>query len=131
MAGGSPMSSIQCVKEIVYISGPMSSSGEPGTNLNRAALAAAMLMDAGFLPFVPHLSWIQHAITPWVPLERLKETTLSWVDRSDALLRLHGDSEGADGEVLRAVSLGIPVFYSVHHLMLRFRVSGKGGDAMA
>lgn len=104
-------------KEIVYVSGPMSTSGEPGINLHCAVHAAATLVENSFLPFVPHLTWIMHAIQPMVDVEQWKHFTMSWVDRSDILLRLAGDSDGADDEVKRAVSLNIPVFYSMSHLL--------------
>jgi hypothetical protein len=39
-----------------------------------------------------------------------------WVLRCDALLRLPGESQGADAEVELAKKHGIPVFYSIEEL---------------
>ena len=112
---------IERVREVVYVSGPMSTSGEPGNNLHNAVQAAAKLTYEGFLPYVPHLVWLQHAIAPWVAVATWQQMTLAWVDRSDALLRLHGDSRGADEEVRRAINQHIPVFYAMEHLLTEFR----------
>ena len=40
-----------------------------------------------------------------------------WVERSDYLLRLKGESAGADKEVALAKELGIPVYYSIKSLL--------------
>lgn len=38
---------------------------------------------------------------------------LEWMDHMDAVLRLPGESAGADMEVAHAKALGLPVFYSI------------------
>jgi hypothetical protein len=114
------------VHETVYISGPMSTSGEPGQNLHNAVKASAKLVYEGFLTYVPHLTWLQHAIQPWVAVRTWERMTLAWVSRCDILLRLPGDSKGADEEVERANSLSIPVFCSVDDVIRYYR---KEGDA--
>lgn len=88
----------------IFIAGPMSSSGEPGPNLHQAAVAASRLVEAGHAVYVPHLTWIVDAIRP-APIEQWKESDLAWIDASDAVLRLPGESKGADAEVAYAVEL--------------------------
>ena len=101
----------------VYIAGPMSTSGEPGTNVYHAAYAAAELLRAGFFPFVPHVTWFLHMIRPDVDVELWMRWDRHWLGACDCVLRLSGDSKGADAEVERAHELGIPVYYSVESLI--------------
>lgn len=98
---------------LVYVAGPMTTSGEPGPNLHAACDAAAELLLRGFTPLVPHLSWIAHAIRPDVPAELWMGAGLVLVERSSAVLRLPGRSVGSDIECERAQELGIPVYESV------------------
>jgi hypothetical protein len=42
---------------------------------------------------------------------------LAWVEAADALIRLPGESVGADQEVALARKLGIPVFRNVYDLI--------------
>lgn len=99
----------------IYISGPLTSSGNVLENLERAMEATRQLIAAGFAPFCPHLTYhvdpgeqIPHAT--WLDCE------LPWVEVADAVLRLPGESKGADIEVDRAKAVGIPVFRSVGEL---------------
>ena len=106
----------------IYISGPLTSSGNVLDNLARAMDAARALIAAGFAPFSPHLTYhvdpgetIPHAT--WMEIE------LPWVTVADALLRLPGESLGADLEVARAEEAGIPVFTTVADLADHFTVA--------
>ena len=103
----------------VYISGPLTTSGNVLENLDRAMAAARRLIDAGFAPFCPHLTYhvdpggeIPHAV--WL------EAELPWVQVADAVLRLPGESIGADMEVEHATIHGVPVFGSVGELVRAF-----------
>jgi hypothetical protein len=98
----------------VYIAAPYSS--DPISNTVRAMEAAHALLDAGFHPFVPHLSHFleKHRHRPyrdWMDLD------FAWLRVSEAVLRLPGESPGADEEVTLARALGIPVFESVEALI--------------
>ena len=44
------------------------------------------------------------------------EIDLDWMYRCDCLLRIDGESEGADKEILMARELKIPVFYNITDL---------------
>ena len=97
----------------VFISGPY--SGNPVANTEAAMDAAHALMDLGFHPFCPHLSHFleQYRSRPYEEWMRLD---LEWVAQCDVLLRLPGESEGADREVAAAKSDGIRVFFSIEEV---------------
>ena len=108
-----------CVTLLVYIAGPYTGDGSPEAaerNVRAAIDAQAQLLDAGVLAIVPHLSHYAHAVCPrsyeaWMTLD------LALVDRCDAVLRLPGESRGADDEVLRAQEDGTMVLYSVEDVI--------------
>jgi hypothetical protein len=99
----------------IYVASPYS-LGDPLTNVRRQINAAEELINAGFVPFLPLLSHYQneihsHDYETWVRLDN------SWIEVCHAVLRLPGESKGADGEVALARELGIPVYYSVGELV--------------
>ena len=103
----------------VYIAGPLSSSGNYLENVRQAVVAAEKLLEMGFVPFVPHLSALWQLISPhdeheyWLPMD------LAWIDRCDAVLRLPGESKGADAETEHALAQGKPVFGSIEEIAWR------------
>lgn len=104
--------------QCVYISGPMTGDGTP-EEMRRNVLAAweifKLLIDRGFSPLCPHFSGLvpDHGD---LTREEWVANDLHWVGKADAMLRLHGDSDGADDEVLHASHCGIPVFSTVEQL---------------
>lgn len=105
------------MRKRVYISGPISGSGDIITNVCDGLAVARILITLGFSPFCPHLSHfldrdrkIAHNV--WL------ECDLSWVEVSDAILRLPGASPGADEEVEFAKKNNIPVFTDIDDLLL-------------
>lgn len=99
----------------VYVAGPYT-HGDVAVNVKTALDAAIALLDAGFAPYVPHLTHFLHMMHPrpykdWIALD------LEWLPVCDALIRLHGESPGADREVAEAQRLGIPVYQSVAALI--------------
>lgn len=98
----------------VYVAGPYSSDPVLGT---RAAIEAAdWLAQRGFVPFIPHLTHFWHFLIPH-PYEFWLEQDLEWLKKCDALLRLPGESSGADREVTMARTWHIPVFFDVADLL--------------
>ena len=67
---------------------------------------------AGHTPFIPHMNLLANLITPHGEAIWLDEV-LKFVPRCDAVLRLPGESRGADKEVSLANEMGIPVYYNV------------------
>jgi hypothetical protein len=98
----------------IYIASPYT-IGDIAVNVKRQIDCADDLMNLGFAPFVPLFSHFQHIMHPR-PYEDWVKTDLEWVLVCDCLLRLSGESKGADGEVEFAKKYGIPVFYSIEEL---------------
>jgi hypothetical protein len=99
----------------VYIASPYT-KGDVAVNVKKQLDCADELMTFGFAPFAPLYSHFQHMAHPrpyedWIKIDR------EWVLVCDCLLRLPGESSGADGEVELAKANKIPVYYSVEELL--------------
>jgi hypothetical protein len=99
----------------VYIASPYS-IGDAAVNVRVQIDAANELMDKGFIPYAPLMSHFHHFVHPRSHAEWMR-IDLVWVSMCDCLLRLPGESDGADREVRYAESLGKPVFYGIKELM--------------
>lgn len=102
----------------VYIASPYT-IGDVAVNVRTQLEMANVLMNYGFAPFAPLYSHFQHMAFPrpytdWIKID------LEWVKVCDAVLRLEGESKGADGEVKFAQENNIPVFYTVWDLRKHF-----------
>lgn len=96
-------------RPLVYVAGPYRSP-EPVENTNGVIAFADRLHRTGHVTcVVPHLSMFWHLVRPH-PVEYWLEYDLALLARCDALLRIPGESEGSDNEVLFAKGRGIPVF---------------------
>jgi hypothetical protein len=95
----------------VYIAGPYS-KGDVMLNIREAIFAADWVIAAGNIPFLPHLTGFWHVISP-KPYEKWLELDMAWLRQCDCVIRLPGESSGADGEVAEAKALGLPIFASV------------------
>lgn len=92
---------------LVFLAGPFTSNPMHGTRA--ASLAGDILYAAGYDVYVPHLSILDDVISPH-DSDYWYERTLRMVDHCDVLLRLPGESVGADRELERGKELGIPTF---------------------
>ena len=98
----------------VYIAGPYSS--DPLANTEKAIDLAEHLAQRGFIPYVPHLShywdmrW-KHQADFWYQYD------YHWLECCDCLIRLPGESRGADNEMQYMIELGKPVFLDVDSLL--------------
>lgn len=104
----------------VYLASPYT-IGDPVENVNRQIDMSAFLLDRGFIPFAPLLCHYIDQKHPrsyetWVAYDNL------WLLKCDAVLRLPGESKGADAEVDLAIRNNIDVFFDVNDL---FAVYGK------
>src|ERR1700724_396637 len=109
----------------VYIAGPIS-KGDLQHNLDQGRQAAITLMRAGFAPLCPMLTCYMGGDKPEImPNGTTHEDWLSidlpWAAVADALVRLPGESAGADREEKLAVDLGIPVYQDVDTLIAQPR----------
>lgn len=109
----------------VYIASPYT-KGDVAVNVRTQLEMANKLMDLGFAPFAPLYSHFQHMAFPR-PYEDWINIDLEWVKVCDAVLRLPGESKGADGEVLYAHDLNIPVFYEnqIYDMIKHFGMDDK------
>jgi hypothetical protein len=102
------------MRERVYVAGPYS-KGDVAENVHKAFKAANDLADLGFAPFVPHFTHFWHLMFER-PYEFWLELDNQFLSCCQALLRLPGESNGADKEVALARKLGIPVFHDIDSL---------------
>lgn len=105
------------VRPRIYVSGPLTSSGNPEQNRDEAYAIGRKLIELGFAPLVPHYTWDMDFQHQFPDLRTWLEVDLPWLVQADAVLRLPGDSRGADGEVLFARDHGIPVFATIQALL--------------
>ena len=99
----------------IFVYGPYT-HGDVAANVRNAILAANELRDHGFYPFIPHLSHYWHTLCPR-PYEEWLVMDLEWLRVCHALLRLPGESSGADKEVEWCIAHEMPVFYEMADLL--------------
>src|SRR5712691_3429327 len=102
------------VKPLVYMAGPISS--DPFGNARKAIrLYSRLLRDLVVVPFCPHVGFAVNLQVD-CSYEAWMADDFAVIRHCDALLRMPGESPGADREVALAEELGIPVFDSVDGL---------------
>lgn len=99
---------------VVYVAGPYS-KGDVMVNIREAMRMGQVLIDAGYVVFVPHLSAFQHLVDHR-PYREWLDYDFRVILCCDAVLRLPGESPGADEEVAFAVRNGIPVHSALETL---------------
>jgi Domain of unknown function (DUF4406) len=99
----------------VYVAGPYS-KGDAALNVRAAIKAAECVSARGFTPFVPHLTHLWHLMSPH-SIEFWYAYDNEWLAACDVLLRLPGESKGADAEVALAKKLGKRVYFDVDVLI--------------
>lgn len=102
----------------VYVAGPYT-KGDVAMNVRAAIEAADRILKAGHVPFLPHLTHFWHLVCPG-PYEQWIDFDLKWLPVCDALVRLPGESRGADGEVAAAEELGLPVFHGLEAFLTAY-----------
>jgi hypothetical protein len=113
----------------VYVAGaisPRDGRGHPVlqflTNIRRGLRAVNEVLLAGYQPFSPFndfLYWFQLRDDEEITESMIKALSMGWLEECNAVLVLP-DWEGSSGtlaEIMRAVELGIPVFYSMEDLL--------------
>lgn len=103
-------------KKYVYIAGPYT-QGDLVSNIRNAVEAAERLTMNGFIPFIPHLTMLWDLISKndyafWIEYDN------NWLLKCDYLVRLDGESPGADKEIALAHEHNIPVYYSIRDLFV-------------
>ncbi|MFH0938225.1 MAG: DUF4406 domain-containing protein [Planctomycetota bacterium] len=103
------------MKTKVYIAAPYT-HGDAVLNVRKAIETADELAIRGFTPFVPHLTHFWHLVLPhkikfWYALDN------EWLAACDVVLRLPGESFGANAEVQLAWALGKRVYFGMDELI--------------
>lgn len=96
------------VFKYVYVASPYT-KGDTAINVRRNVEAADNLARHGYIPFVPLLTHFWHLLIPH-PYEFWCALDDAWVEKCDCLVRLTGESSGADKEMEMARKHDIPVF---------------------
>ncbi len=92
----------------VYVAGPYTKP-DPAINTGFAIEQANVLFNNNFIPHIPHLTHFWHfkcnrPYHDWIRLDFI------WLEKCDVMIRLPGESRGADFEAQHATKKGIPVF---------------------
>jgi hypothetical protein len=106
----------------VFIAGPHTYP-DPEINTFKAMEAFDRLLNLGFIPFCPHLTHFIHKAYPR-SYESWCEYDLKWLEKCVVLLRLPGESIGADKEVEFANDHGINVFYDIESMVRYYVIRG-------
>ena len=100
----------------IYVAGPITKGDYP-TNIRKAIDAGIELLECGYSPYIPHLDMLLVLVKP-MRFETLIKWDLDWLILCDGVLRLPGESKGADIEIAFAKENHIPVFYSISELVV-------------
>lgn len=98
----------------VFISCPYT-KGDVAINIRKAIEVADILAEAGYTPYIPILTHFWHLVSP-KPWEFWIDYDSNLLPMFDCVLRIPGESKGADREVEQAIGLCIPVYYSIDEL---------------
>ena len=98
----------------IYIASPYT-LGDTGMNVRNQILTGHELMKLGFFPYIPELHHFVHMICP-LTYDEVMSLDLVWLECCDCVLRLPGESKGADIETEHALKNNIKVFYSIKEI---------------
>jgi len=107
--------------QLIYIAGPLSGPDQDH-NVRQAVLTAEVCRRRGHVPIVPHLSVLWNMMMgspiPWQEWIDYDLNLMRAVQRGGwgGLIRLRGDSPGADLEVEEATRLGIPIWCNTNEV---------------
>jgi hypothetical protein len=94
----------------VYLSGPITHNPKKTFfRISEAGKIHCELMRRGFFPFTPHLLSLADMIDGGIGYEDWMNYDLAWILKCDLLIRLPGESTGADREVGYAKAHNIAV----------------------
>jgi len=111
-------------KPRVYIAGPMTNGS--GRNFNMKKVHEALeahfrLIEMGFVPHCPHLTIFCEFMAPdRITYEQWLELDKSYIEDADFVLRIPGESSGADRECQYACSLNIPIIKDLEKFLEKF-----------
>jgi hypothetical protein len=95
-------------RPLLYVAGPYRKP-DPVANTHAVCRVAMQIYErTRWCPVVPHLSLLWHAVTPRVD-DFWLDYDLHLMRKCDAVVRLPGDSPGADAEIVEAERLGMMI----------------------
>ncbi len=98
------------MKPLIYLAGPIDGGGTRAANLALALDYAEYILEIGGIPYSPQLNGIfWNAFSP-KPRDVWLQMDFDMILHCDALVRMPGESEGADKEFEFALSHGIVCF---------------------
>ena len=109
----------------VYIAGPMTNG--TGAFFNMAKIHEAIeahftLIKLGFVPLCPQLTVFGEFMQPNdVPYGQWLELDRCYIDDTDVVLRIEGESKGADSECDYARSIGKPVVHGLTQFLVQYK----------
>lgn len=96
------------MRPLLYVAAPYTRP-DPVQNTHAVLRVAMVLYEATeWCPVVPHLSLLWHVVTPRSDRHWL-DYDLHLMRKCDAVVRLPGDSPGADAEIVEANRLGMKI----------------------
>lgn len=105
----------------VYIAGPMTNGTGNAYNMKKIHAAVHVylkLIRYGYVPHCPHLTVFADFLAPGhIAYDEWLELDMCYIDDCDVVLRLMGDSVGADRECAYAKSIGKPVVHCLDKLL--------------
>ena len=99
----------------VYVAGPYS-KGDIAVNVRNAIQVGEKIASFGMIPYIPHLTHFWHLLHSH-PVDYWYRYDFHWLDVCDCLLRLPGESHGADEEMKRMVENHRMVFLDTESLV--------------
>jgi hypothetical protein len=111
-----------------YIAGPYT-QGDPEANTKLAMKVWHELWALGYAPFCPHLSHYLKTLRK-LPYDDWLKSDMAWLECCDVLLRLPGESKGAEIEVGYCRDHDIPIVYDVPELLEAFPPHANNHEAL-
>jgi len=112
--------------KLIYISGPYS-NGVTDENIHNAIDAGDALAREGFVVIIPHLNALWAIVHPH-EYEFWLAQDMELLRRCDVVLRLPGESPGADREVALAEELGLTVYHNIDALLYALQCERWEGE---
>ena len=105
----------------IYIASPYTKGNKVFNVKNSLEIADKLIKTNKFVPFCPLLTHFHHMFFPQ-SYETWLKFDFIWIGQCQCLLRLPGESLGADREVEEANKLNIPVFYTLEGLFKYYQI---------
>lgn len=103
------------MRKVIYIASPYT-KGDNFVNVQRSIEAANKLLDMGYIAISPLVNSVFYHMQRERSWSEWMEIDYQLVNMCDCLVRLPGDSTGADKEVIYALSHNKPVYIGMEQV---------------